>query len=134
MSLDWHGAEMTALVERALQLGIDKTSGEASIAAKGLVHVGKSALLQGSIRPDPAKKNDAGQIEGAYGPHDVDYAIWQEFKLGERSPEYRSTASGKTYSEGPRQRSGGKPYMRPSMATAEKKLPGNIADAYQGLS
>jgi hypothetical protein len=122
VSLEWHGDEMSALVERALRLGIDRTTSEASIEAKGLVHI-DTALLQGSIYPEPAKKNDAGQIEGAYGPHDIAYAAAQEFILGEKMPD-----------GGTRTRKGGKPYMRPSMATAEKRLPGNIADAYRSLS
>jgi hypothetical protein len=132
VELTWNGAAIQEAVERALVLGIDRTTSDAAIEAKRLVNVDTSTL-QGSIYPEPAKIID-DRVEGAYGPHDVDYAIWQEFALGQQTPEYASTASGKTYSEGPRQRSGGKPYMRPSAANAEKALPGNIAAAYRGLS
>jgi hypothetical protein len=121
-TLDWHGKEMSDLVEHALRLGIDKTASEGAIEAKGLVHI-DTALLQGSIYPEPAKKNADGEIEGAYGPHDIVYAAAQEFLLGEKLPD-----------GGTRTRKGGKPYMRPSMKTVEKSLPGNIAAAYRSLS
>jgi hypothetical protein len=136
-TLDWHGKEMSDLVEHALRLGIDKTASEGSIEAKGLVHF-DTTTLQGSIRPDPAKKNADGQIEGAYGPHratnpeneeDVmTYAVYQEFLPGEWMPD--PSGEGETM----RRRRGGKPYMRPSMKTVEKNLPGNIAAAYRSLS
>jgi hypothetical protein len=122
MSLEWHGAEAIARATRALKLGIDKTTSEATIEAKRLVNIDTSTL-QGSIFPEPATLNKDGQMEGAYGPHDVAYAVEQEFLQGEQMPD------GIT-----RERRGGKPYMRPSMRTAEEKLSGNIVDAYRSLS
>lgn len=119
--LTWNGAAVEALVEKALRIGIDKTTSDATIEAKKLVHV-DTATLQGSIYPEPAKVNGDGQMEGAYGPHDVAYAIFQEFLLGEAMPD-----------GGERTRRGGKPFMRPSAATAEKNLTGNIQDAWRGL-
>lgn len=129
--MKWYGQEAIAKATRALMMGIDKTTSDATIEAKRLVHI-KDTILQGSIMPEPAKLNDDKQIEGTYGPHDVDYAIWQEFMLGEKTPEYTSTVTGKTYAEGTRQRKGGKPYMRPSMRKAEQSLMGNIIKAYKG--
>lgn len=119
VSLDWHGGEMTAKVIRALKIGIDKTTSDASIEAKRLVNIDTSTL-QGSIRPEAAAENSNGQIVGIYGPHDVEYAAWQEFLPGEQMPD------GAT-----RERSGGKPYMRPSMAKAEEEIGKNIRDAYE---
>lgn len=117
----WNGKEAMAKVERALKLGIDKTTSQGSIEAKRLVHIDTSTL-QGSIYPEPAKLNDSGQIEGIYGPHDIAYAKFQEFVPGEQMPD------GET-----RTRAGGKPYMRPSMKVVEKNLAPNITEAYKGL-
>jgi len=122
VSVEWFGDAARERIERALVLGIDKTTGDASIEAKRLVHR-DTTTLQGSISPEPAKVNESDQVEGAYGPHDVDYAALQEFLPGEQMPD------GST-----RQRKGGKPYMRPSKANAESKLMPNIAAAYRGLS
>jgi hypothetical protein len=122
MSLEWHGAEVIEKATRALKLGIDKTTSEASIEAKRLVNIDTSTL-QGSIYPEPAKLNAEGQMEGAYGPHDVAYAVEQEFLQGETMPDGEVRA-----------RNGGKPYMRPSQTTAAEKLPGNIVDAYRGMA
>lgn len=121
MSMEWFGGARKADIERALKLGIDKTTSDAAIDAKRLVNIDTSTL-QGSIFPEAAKPNADGQIEGAYGPHDVDYAALQEFLPGEQMPDGT-----------PRTRSGGKPYMRPSKAEAEKKLMPNIQAAYKGL-
>lgn len=97
-------------VLRALKLGIDKTTSEGTKTAKDLVHVDK-ALLQGSIRPEPAKVV-AGKVVGQYGTHDVEYAEPQEFLPPSK---------------------GGKAYMRPSAEEAKKELPVNIKSAYNGL-
>jgi hypothetical protein len=110
-----------AKVERALMLGIDKTTSEGTIDAKRLVNR-DTTTLQGSIFPEPAKVNGSGQVEGVYGPHDVEYAKYQEFLPGETMPDGQ-----------PRRRKGGKPYMRPSMRTVEKNLAPNIQAAYRGL-
>jgi hypothetical protein len=122
MSLEWNGAEAIAKATRALQIGIDKTTSDATIEAKRLVNR-DTTTLQGSIYPEPAKLTAEGQMEGAYGPHDVEYAVVQEFLQGETMPD------GTT-----RDRKGGKPYMRPSQTNAAEKLPGNIVDAYRGLT
>ena len=122
MSLEWCGAQAKERVERALVLGIDRTTGDAAIEAKRLVNI-DTATLQGSIRPEAAHLNAEGQVEGLYGPHDVAYAAEQEFLPGEQMPD-----------GGTRQRKGGKPYMRPSKASAEQKLVPNIAAAYRGLA
>jgi len=129
--LTWNGAAIEALVERALILGIDKTTSDAAIEAKRLCNRDTTAL-QGSIGPDHAVVNAEGQIEGAYGPHRADnpkthedimtYAVYQEFLLGEQMPD-----------GGTRTRNGGKPYMRPTIPKASEELPKNIAAAYRGL-
>lgn len=121
MTPGWYGPEAMAKVERALMMAIDKTTSDGAIEAKDPVHK-DTTLLQGSIFAVPAKKTSEGIIEGIYGPHDVDYAVFQEFLPGESMPDPPG---------GVRVRSGGKPYLRPSMKTAEKKLPENIVAAYR---
>lgn len=130
MSLEWFSEQAKARVERALLLGIDKTTSDGAITAKRLVNR-ETTTLQGSIYPEPAVVASDGSVYGIYGPHDVEYAVPQEFLPGEQAPEF--TAGGKTYPAGTRKRSGGKPYMRPSYEEAKQKVKPNIAAAYRGL-
>lgn len=122
MSLEWFAEQAKARVERALLLGIDKTTSEGAITAKRLVNI-DTATLQGSIYPEPAVVASDSSVYGIYGPHDVAYAEVQEFLPGEQMP-----------SGGTRERRGGKPYMRPSYEEAKQKVMPNIAAAYRGLS
>lgn len=121
MSLEWFGDQQKAKVELALRRGIDRTTSEGTIEAKRLVNV-RTATLQGSIYPEPAKVNAEGQVEGVYGPHDVEYAVYQEFLPTELMPDGT-----------PRRKRGGKPYMRPSMKLVLRNLRDNIAAAYRGI-
>jgi hypothetical protein len=118
--MKWLGKEAIEKSTRALMMGIDKTTSDATIEAKRLVNI-DTTTLQGSIFPEPAKIDNDGTVVGEYGPHDVAYAVEQEFLLGEQLPD-----------GGTRQRKGGKPYMRPSMRKAEQSLMGNIIKAYKG--
>jgi hypothetical protein len=126
LSLTWHGAEALANVVKALQIGIDKTTSQGTIEAKRLVNR-DTTTLQGSIHPEPARVNEAGQVEGAYGPHDVAYAVFQEFMPGEWMPDPDGDG------ESLRRRWGGKPYMRPSQKTVEDRLLPNILEAWRAV-
>ena len=107
MSLQWHGDEQLRRTIRALQYGIDATTSVGTQVAKDLVHK-DTGTLQGSIRPEPAKITGE-QVVGAFGPHDVKYARYQEFLPPSR---------------------GGKTYMRPAEQQAKKVLQSNIKKAY----
>ena len=108
---NWHGPEMKAKVERALMRGIDKTTSQAAITAKRLVHIDTSTL-QGSISPDPARV-EGDEVVGQFSTHDVAYAKPQEFLPPEK---------------------GGKPYMRPAADEAAKNLAGNIRKAWEEVT
>jgi len=126
----WYGDDAKEMVEKALKLGINMTTSAGAIDAKREVHR-KTTALQGSIYPEAAVMNSEGEVEGVYGVHRATntktgeevttYAVWQEFLPGEALPDPPG---------GVRARAGGRPYLRPSMATAEKNLKGNLSAAY----
>jgi len=131
--MSWYGPEAKAKVEQALKMAINITTSDGAIEAKKEVHR-ETTTLQGSIWPETAKKNSEGEIEGIYGVHRAEnpnshedvttYAVYQEFLPGESMPDPPG---------GTRIRAGGKPYLRPSMKTAERKLPLNIKAAYRSV-
>lgn len=83
VTLKWRGPEVQASVLEAARKGIDETMGAASVEAQTNTPVLTGALRR-SIRPQQPARVQGTRVEGVWGSHDVEYAIFVEVGTNNR--------------------------------------------------
>jgi hypothetical protein len=77
MTLKWYGKDVLTALEAAAVDGIDETTAAIVPLAKAVVPV-RTAILQGSLRMEPARKVMPRRVVGRVGSFDVNYAVFVE--------------------------------------------------------